>query len=116
MAAAISSGSATFELNRLKWPEGWQTYKKINDRLHEAGISSIFHTYAFFIDKNSKYVTPVPSEDLGYFSSFTLAKPFRKVDSEIVVNESTENISIITGFFVRNSLTLRIGTELTSRR
>ena len=63
-----------FELNREKWPEGWQTYKKINDRLHEAGISSIFHTYAFFIDKNTKYVTPVPSEDLGYFSSFTLAR------------------------------------------
>jgi hypothetical protein len=54
-----------FELNRGKWPEGWQTYKKINDRLHEAGISSIFHTYAFFIDKNTKYVTPVPSKDLG---------------------------------------------------
>ena len=66
-----------FELNREKWPEGWETYKKINDRLHNAGISSIFHTYAFFIDKNTKYVTPVPSEDLGYFSSFTLARPLK---------------------------------------
>ena len=101
-----------FELNREKWPEGWQTYKKINDRLHEAGISSIFHTYAFFIDKNTKYVTPVPSEDLGYFSSFTLAKPLKAGDNEIVVNESTENISTITGFFVRNSLSLRIGSEI----
>ena len=101
-----------FELNREKWPEGWQTYKKINDRLHKAGISSIFHTYAFFIDKNTKYVTPVPSEDLGYFSSFTLAKPLKADDTEIFVNESTENISTITGFFVRNSLSLRIGSEI----
>jgi hypothetical protein len=101
-----------FELNREKWPEGWQTYKKINDRLHEAGISSIFHTYAFFIDKNTKYVTPVPSEDLGYFTSFTLAKPLMPGDSEIIVNESTRDISTITGFFVRNSLSLRIGTEI----
>jgi len=101
-----------FELNRKKWPEGWQTYRKINNRLHEAGISSIFHTYAFFIDKNTKYVTPVPSEDLGYFNSFTLAKPFKAGDTEIFVNESTEKISTITGFFVRNSLTLRIGSEL----
>ena len=101
-----------FELNRKKWPEGWQTYKKINDRLHEAGISSIFHTYAFFIDKNTKYVTPHPSEELGYFNSFTLAEPVIPGDSEIVVNESTESISTITGFFVRNSLTLRIGNEL----
>ncbi len=101
-----------FELNREKWPEGWQTYKKINDRLHQAGISSIFHTYAFFIDKNTKYVTPVPSEDLGYFSSFTLSKPIKAGDTEIFVNESTENISTITGFFVRNSLSLRIGGEI----
>ncbi len=101
-----------FELNREKWPEGWESFKKINDRLHNAGISSIFHTYAFFIDKNTKYVTPVPSQDLGYFSSFTLARPVRQDDTEIFVNESTGNISTITGFFVRNSLSLRIGEEI----
>jgi hypothetical protein len=101
-----------FELNREKWPDGWQTYRKINDRLHKAGISSIFHTYAFFIDKNCRYVTPVPSEDLGYFNAFTLAEPLKPGDGEIVVNESTGNISTTTGFFVRNSLSLRIGNEL----
>ena len=101
-----------FELNAKKWPGGWESFKRINARLHDAGISSIFHTYAFFIDKNSRYVTPVPSEDLGYFNSFTLAEPFREGDSEMVVNESTENISTTTGFFVRNSLSLRIGSEL----
>jgi hypothetical protein len=101
-----------FELNKTKWPDGWDSYKRINTRLHEAGISSIFHTYAFFIDKNSKYVTPVPSSDLGYFSSFTLAKPLLAGDSEIVVNETTENISTTTGFFVRNSLSLRVGCEI----
>lgn len=92
-----------FELNKDKWPDGWESFKRINDRLHEAGISSIFHTYAFFIDKNSRYVTPVPSEDLGYFNSFTLAKPLHDSDSVIVVNESTANISTITGFFVYDS-------------
>jgi hypothetical protein len=101
-----------FELNKEKWPDGWKSYKRINDRLHAAGISSIFHTYAFFIDKNSKYVSPVPSEDLGYFNTFSLAKPVMAGDSELVVNESTENITTTTGFFVRNSLSLRIGTEL----
>jgi hypothetical protein len=101
-----------FELNNEKFPDGWANFKRINQRLHKAGISSIFHTYAFFIDKNSKYVTPVPSADLGYFSSFTLAKPIDPEDNEIVVKESTANISTTTGFFVRNSLTLRIGSEL----
>ena len=36
-----------FELNPEKWPEGWESFKRINARLHDAGISSIFHTYAF---------------------------------------------------------------------
>ena len=103
-----------FELNREKWPDGWESFKRINARLHEAGISSIFHTYAFFIDKTSPYVTPVPSSDLGYFNSFTLAEPLQENDSIIVVNESTADITTTTGFFVRNSLSLRIGEELIS--
>jgi hypothetical protein len=101
-----------FVLNSQKWPEGWESFKRINARLHENGISSIFHTYAFFIDKDSKYVTPVPNEDLGFFSSFTLAEPLGNDDSVIVVNEPTSNISTTTGFFVRNSLSLRINGEL----
>lgn len=101
-----------FELNKKKFPDGWESFKRINDRLHAAGISSIFHTYAFFIDKNSKYVSPVPSEDLGYFSSFTLKEPLNAVSDEIAVNESTANISTIIGFHVENSVSLRIGSEL----
>jgi len=101
-----------FELNSEKWPDGWESFRRINDRLHKAGLSSIFHTYAFFIDKNTKYVTPVPSKDLGYFTSFTLAQPSLASDSELVVNETTENISTITGFFIRNSRSLRLGNEL----
>ncbi|HUX96522.1 MAG TPA: carbohydrate binding domain-containing protein [Bacteroidales bacterium] len=101
-----------FELNRDKWPDGWDSFKRINEKLHEAGISVIFHTYAFFIDKNTNYVTPIPSKDLGYFTKFTLARPVSPSDTEITVNESTQNISTITGFFVRNSRTLRIGEEL----
>jgi hypothetical protein len=101
-----------FELKPEKWPQGWENFKHINKRLHEAGISSILLTYTFFIDKASKYVTPVPSDDLGYFNSFTLAEPFNPSDNELVVKESTADISLITGYFVRNSSTLRIGGEL----
>ncbi len=102
----------SFELNPRKWPDGWNGFKRINQRLHKAGISSIFHTYAFFIDKASSYVTPVPSDDLGYFRKFTLAKPLSQSDTTIVVNESTEDISLFTGFHFPNSLTLKIGKEL----
>lgn len=102
----------SFELNKKKWPDGWDHFKRINERLHKAGISSIFHTYAFFIDKDSKYVTPMPDKDLDYYKSFTIAKTIESGDSEIVVKESTKGISAITGFHVSNSRTIRIGSEL----
>jgi hypothetical protein len=102
----------TLELNREKWPDGWETFRRINSRLHEAGISHIFHTYAFFIDKNSRYVTPVPNKDLGYATVFTLVGPVSESAGEIVVRESTADISTITGFHTENSITLRIGDEL----
>lgn len=101
----------TFDLNKDKWPDGWDSFKRINAKLHEAGISHIFHTYAFFIDKSSRYVTPVPNKDLGYVRTFTLAKPVNISDDEIVVKESTANISTITGFHTENSVTLKIGDE-----
>lgn len=102
----------SFELNKEKWPDGWKSFKRLNDKLHQNGISSIFHTYAFFIDKQSSFVTPVPHPDLASFRTFTLAEPLNDAADEIVVNESTADISLFTGFHFPNSLTLRIGNEL----
>jgi hypothetical protein len=102
----------SFELNPEKWPDRWNHFKRINKRLHDAGISSIFHTYAFFIDKSSRYVTPIPSEDLGYFNSYTVTAPIGPEDDEIAVKEPTNNVSATTGWNFPNSNTLRIGHEL----
>ncbi len=99
-------------LDTLKYPGGWDSFKRINARLHEAGLYSIFHSFALLIAKSSVYVTPVPSEDLAWFSKFSLASPLNEKDDEIVVNEPTDKISTITGLFIRNGVTLRLGTEL----
>ena len=101
-----------FALNREKWPQGWETYSRIVARLHAAGIGSIFHTYAFFIDKHSKCVTPVPDPRLDAFRAFTLAEPASADTNEIQVNESTAGMSVITGFFEHNSVVLHLGDEL----
>ncbi|MBN2316520.1 MAG: hypothetical protein JXM79_21510 [Sedimentisphaerales bacterium] len=101
-----------FELNPEKWPEGWNTYRRIVKRLHDAGIGSIFHTYAFFIDKKSKYVTPIPDKRLDAFRTFTLAEAIGPDTTEITVNESTKGMNTITGFFEHNSVILHIGDEL----
>jgi hypothetical protein len=100
------------ELNREKWPDGWESWRRIVARLHKEGIGSIFHTYAFFIDKQSKYVTPVPDPRLDAFRTFTLAEPLDADATEIAVNESTAGTSTVTGFFEHNSIVLHIGDEL----
>jgi len=101
-----------FQLNKEKWLGGWDDYKKIVARLHDAEIGSILHTYSFFIDKGSRYVRPVPSPQLDAFRSFTLAEPLTARAGEIRVVESTRDVSTITGFLVRNSVTLHIEDEL----
>lgn len=101
-----------FELDRAKWPEGWGTFSRIVGRLREAGIGSIFHTYAFFIDKKSKYVTPVPDGRLDAFRTFTLVRPVDSAATEIEVEESTAGLSTVTGFFEHNSVLLHVGDEL----
>jgi len=101
-----------FTLNPEKWPEGWDTYRGIVKRLHDAGIGSIFHTYAFFIDKQSKYVSPVPDKRLDAFRAFTLAEDINADAREIAVNESTQGMSTVTGFFEHNSVILHIDDEL----
>lgn len=101
-----------FELDRQKWPDGWETWRRIVARLHEAKVDSIFHTYAFFIDKRSKYVTPVPDPRLAAFRAFTLSEAIGPEATEIPVEETTAQLTTITGFFEHNSVLLQLGNEL----
>ncbi|HNQ90686.1 MAG TPA: hypothetical protein PKM73_18890 [Verrucomicrobiota bacterium] len=95
-----------------KWPDGWRGWERIVARLHREGIGSIFHTYAFFIDKRSKYVTPLPDPRLDAFRTFTLAEPVSSEAKELIVSESTAGLSTVTGFFEHNSVLLHLGDEL----
>jgi hypothetical protein len=100
------------ELNRERWPGGWDAYQRIVARLHANGIGSIFHTYAFFIDKRSKYVAPVPDPRLDAFRTFTLAEAVSADASEIEVREPLTGMKTVTGFFEFNSVVLHLGDEL----
>ena len=94
------------------YPDGLQSLKRVIDRLHAAGIYAGLHTYAFFIDRNCPWVTPVPDKRLAADSTFTLAETLDAESDSVPVVESTQNMSTVTGFFVRNSVTLRIDDEL----
>jgi hypothetical protein len=98
--------------NPVVYPKGRASLKAAIDRLHAAGIAAGLHTYAFFIAKNCTWVTPVPDPRLASQAVFTLAADLGPEATAVPVVESTAEVSTITGFFVRNSVTLRIDEEL----
>ena len=98
--------------NPETYPRGLDSLKAVIDRLHEAGILAGLHTYAFFIDKKCPWVTPIPDPRLAKDATFTLAEPLTPDADTVSVLESTEAMSTITGFFVRNSVTIQIDDEL----
>ncbi len=98
--------------NPARYPRGFDDLKAAIDKLHAAGIQAGLHTYAACIDKRTPWVTPVPDPRLGKDATFTLAQDMTASDAVVSVRESTEKMSAITGFFVRNSVTLQIDDEL----
>ncbi len=96
----------------LLYPRGRADLKAAIDRLHDAGILAGLHTYAFFLAKDTPWVTPVPDPRLASARTFTLAADLDAAATTLPVAESTAGLSTTTGFFVRNSVTLRVGEEL----
>lgn len=98
--------------NPKTYPKGFQSLKAVIEKLHAAGISAGLHTYAFFIAKNCSWVTPVPDPRLAKDVTLTLAEDLPAEAKVVPVVESTAKMSAVTGFFVRNSVTLQIDNEL----
>lgn len=98
--------------NPQTYPNGLASLKAVIDKLHAADIKAGLHTYAFFIAKNCPWVTPVPDPRLAKDATFTLSEALPADGSVVRVAEPTTGMSAITGFFVRNSVTLQIDDEL----
>ena len=98
--------------NPEMYPRGRASLKAVIDKLHNAGIAAGLHTYSFFMDKTCPWVTPVPDARLASDATFTLAAPLTAESTTVPAVEPTQDVSAITGFFVRNSVTLQIEEEL----
>lgn len=101
-----------FEPNRELYPRGRDSLKAVVDAIHAAGMAAGLHTYAFFIAKDTPWVTPVPDPELDKDAVFTLAADLGTAEASVPVDESTQAMSAVTGFHVRNSVTLQIDDEL----
>ncbi|MBI5095081.1 MAG: hypothetical protein HZB26_21930 [Candidatus Hydrogenedentes bacterium] len=98
--------------NAKHYPHGLDGVKAVVDKLHAAGIQAGLHTYAFFMAKDSQWVSPKPDARLATGRVFTLAQDLSADASTTPLLESPEGLSAITGFQVRNSATIRIDDEL----
>jgi hypothetical protein len=98
--------------NPETYPRGRASLRAVIDKLHKAGIAAGLHTYSFFMDKSCPWVTPIPDPRLANDATFTLATPLTAESATVSVIEPTKDMSTITGFFVRNSVTLQIEDEL----
>lgn len=101
-----------YEPDPRVYPKGFDSLKAVIDKLHAAGIGAGLHTYAFFVSKDSKWVTPVPDQRLAKDATFTLATALEETNQIVLVEETTKEMSTLTGFQVRNSVTVQIDDEL----
>ncbi len=104
------------KLDLQYYPNDIAGLKATIEKLHSAGIKVIMHSYAFFIDKHAPWVTPIPDPRLAKDATFTLADSIDPDNKTVPVIESTNGMSSITGFFMRNSVTLQIDDELITYR
>lgn len=98
--------------NPERYPNGAAGVKAVVDQMHVAGLEAGLHTYAFYIAKDTPWVTPVPDRRLASSATFTLDADIDAAVDTVSVAESTAMVSNITGFQIRNSVTLRVDDEL----
>ncbi len=103
-----------FVFNQTAYPNGAADFRKMTSEMKQHGMIAGLHTYAEFFLGSSKYLTPVPHEDLDVFETFTLASDLDEKSTKFNVDESTENVSTICGYLIRNSLFLKIDSEIIS--
>ncbi len=101
-----------FALNPEIFPNGESDLKKLVDMFHEAGILIAVHCYTFFVAHNSKYLTPVPHEDLDAIVRLTLSEPLDEEATEIRILEAPDGVSEIYAEGLVSSPYLKIGKEL----
>lgn len=101
-----------FAFQKEAYPNGIADFAAMSKLLRAEGLIAGLHTYAEFLAANSKYVSPVPHPDLDTMAEWTLSEDLSADAKLIDVETSTADVSTVTGFFVRNSLYLRIDDEL----
>ena len=101
-----------FEVNRELYPNGLPDFKAVIDRFHSHGFQVGLHPYTFFVDHNSRYLTPVPHEELDYICELTLDDEIDEKQEEIRFAEAPDQVAEVYNYSLVSSPYLKIGKEL----
>lgn len=74
-----------FVLDKLQFPNGWQSMKASNDKAKAAGILLGVHILSNFINTNDPYVTPVPDKRLSVTGTTKIVNSIDANTTEVVV-------------------------------
>lgn len=110
--AAFMQGDFSFS---DKYQGKIETFReKVLDRLHADGFITGFHTYAQCIHIHCrKYVTdPHWQRQFEYLETLTLASGVGAEDTVLFTQEDASSITTLTGFRVKSSLYLLVGSEI----
>lgn len=100
-----------FMVNSELYPNGIEDFKEKIRIYHENGIRVNLHTYTFFLDHESRYVTPVPHPDLDHICELTLLKSLSEDDTTVYV-DSLEGVAKIYNYGLVSSQYIQIGQEI----
>lgn len=79
-----------------KFPNGVSDFKEnVSDKLGENGIICGLHTYSCMVDLKSKYVTPVPSDDLASLNEYVLDKDINLDDNVLYIEGDALKVPLI---------------------
>ncbi|NLX99982.1 MAG: hypothetical protein GXY83_28120 [Rhodopirellula sp.] len=101
-----------FVFNKEYYPNGISDFREVSREFNKHGITTGILTYAHFVHQDSRFVTPVPHQDLDVMRSFTLDADLDEKATFVPVGESTADVSNVVGFSITNSVVLRIDDEL----
>ena len=96
------------------FPQGAVDFRrKVSDTLHRNGMRVGLHTYSGMIDVRSKYVTPVPSQDLHALAFYTLAADLTEDADRLYIEDSSDPVATVQSPHARENVTcLMIDQEI----
>ena len=96
------------------FPQGATDFRrKVTDVLHKNGMRAGLHTYSGMIDVRSRYVTPVPSEDLHALAVYTLAEDISEDADKLYIEGSSDPVATVQSPHARENVTcLMIDQEI----